>query len=67
MSTSVRGKGPGAIRGPWQDMVARDSPGHQVGGFESQECGEIALGERQKTRVRVKNWVTQFRELERNQ
>ena len=48
-------------------MVARESPEHQVGGFESQECGEIALGERQKTRVRVKNWVTQFRELERNQ
>lgn len=67
MSTSVRGKGPGAVRGPWQDMVARDSLGHQVGGFESQECGEIALGERQKTKIRVKNWVTQFRELERNQ
>lgn len=64
MRTNVRGKGPGAARGLWQDMVARDSPGHQVGGFESQECGEIALGER---RVRVKNWVTQFGELERNQ
>ena len=59
------GEPPGV--GWWQDMVARDSPGHQVGGFESLECGEIALGKRQKTRVRVKNWVTQFRELERNQ
>lgn len=52
--------------GPWQEVVARDSLGHRVGGCESHGCGVIALGERQKTRVRVENWGTQFRELERN-
>lgn len=50
MRTNVRGKAPRAARGLWQDMVARDSPGHQTGGFESQECGEIALGERRVRR-----------------